>query len=517
MDASRTGLGGRLRRWGSPELLARVAIALAIALRLVQYLTNRSLWADEAVLALNIRDRSYLELLQQLDYDQAAPIGFLWVEKLAIQTFGDNEYALRLFPLLCGIVSVFAFYALARRVLKGYGVAIALSFFAVLDYLLYYASEVKQYSTDVAVALGLTLLTLDLLARSPTERAIPKIAVYGGLGAVLIWFSHPAVLVAGGMAAFALLRTIQQRKWQRLPAFLAIFSLWGLSFLGFYLLSLAPLSQNETLSESWRKAFPPPGFDLAWLSDKWDDFFGNPLGFTRDRRSWAMGAWLVGAIALGRRNPRGLMLVLAPFLATLLATYLHQYPFRSRLLLFLTPYFILAIAEGIHVLARQRRWLWRILAIALYIWLIVNPFFEATASFVRPVAREEIRPVMAHVRDRQQPGDRLYVFQRGEYQFQYYAERFGYQPGDYIVGVDDLDDGKAVSAAEWQRYQADLDALRGSDRVWLIFSHIDSVDEERERVLDYLRLIGTQRDRYDRPGAFALLYDFTANADSTPR
>lgn len=78
-------------------------------MQLSQYLYNRSLWADEAVLALNIVNRSYLELLQPLDYDQAAPIGFLIVEKFAVQLFGDNEYSLRLFPLLSGIISLLLF------------------------------------------------------------------------------------------------------------------------------------------------------------------------------------------------------------------------------------------------------------------------------------------------------------------------------------------------------------------------------------------------------------------------
>ena len=81
-------------------------------------LHNRSLWADEAVLALNIVNRSYWELLQPLDYEQGAPVGFLLVEKLAIGVFGNNEYALRLFPLLSGIISLFLFYILAKYVFK---------------------------------------------------------------------------------------------------------------------------------------------------------------------------------------------------------------------------------------------------------------------------------------------------------------------------------------------------------------------------------------------------------------
>lgn len=507
MDVSPKSLTPRLAQIVTPNVLSWVAIVLAIALRIVQYLYNRSLWADESVLALNIRDRSYLELLQQLDYDQAAPIGFLWVEKLAIQIFGDNEYALRLFPFCCGILSIFLFYHLAKIVLKNYAIPIAVGFFAVLEYLLYYPAEVKQYSSDVAVALGLAWLTLAMLQRELSTRAI---AGYAVIGAVLMWFSHPAVLTGGGFAAYALINASLTGKKAKIPAILVIFAVWGLSFLGFYFISLLPLSNNQTLADSWKKAFPPSWTDFAWLEDKWSDFFRNPLGFPRHLVSIAMGTWFVGVIALGIRRRMMLAFVAAPILATLLAAYLHQYPFRSRLLLFLTPFFILLIAEGIHFIGRKTRSkLWGIPGIVLFIWLFFDPFSEAVSHFANPIVREEIRPVIAYVRENQQPGDILYIFQRGEYQFQYYAEQFGYQPGEYIVGVDDLDDGKAVSPQEWQRYQADLNQLQGNDRVWLLFSHIDSVDEERERVLAYLDSLGTQLERYDRPGAFVLLYDMS--------
>jgi hypothetical protein len=34
------------------------------------------------------------------------------VEKVLVHTFGTSEYTLRLFPLLCGILSLFLFYCL---------------------------------------------------------------------------------------------------------------------------------------------------------------------------------------------------------------------------------------------------------------------------------------------------------------------------------------------------------------------------------------------------------------------
>ena len=155
-------------------ILPYLIIAFGIAMRLIQYLANRSLWADEAVLALNIVNRSYLELLQPLDYDQGAPIGFLMVEKLAVQILGNNEYALRLFPFVCGIGSLFLFYELGKKLIPKSAVIISLALFASLQYLVYYSAELKQYSSDVAIALFLYLLLLPLLQQKLNQSQIIK-------------------------------------------------------------------------------------------------------------------------------------------------------------------------------------------------------------------------------------------------------------------------------------------------------------------------------------------------------
>ena len=52
-------------------------LALGVLLRLRAYFHNRALWLDEVYLALNLVPRSYAELLQPLDHDQGAPLGFL--------------------------------------------------------------------------------------------------------------------------------------------------------------------------------------------------------------------------------------------------------------------------------------------------------------------------------------------------------------------------------------------------------------------------------------------------------
>src|SRR4051794_13103628 len=73
-------------------------IVLGIGLRLVPLLAGRDLWIDEAMLALNLVNRTPAELLGPLDWNQGAPIGFLMLSKLAVSAFGSGELALRLVP-----------------------------------------------------------------------------------------------------------------------------------------------------------------------------------------------------------------------------------------------------------------------------------------------------------------------------------------------------------------------------------------------------------------------------------
>lgn len=134
----RTGFFPSVSLFHGSTRLVWAVIGLGVILRLMQYLCNRSLSFDESLLALNIIDRSFTGLLHPLDYDQGAPIGFLMLEKLAIQVLGNSEYTLRLFPLLSGVGSVWLFYGVASRCLTPKALPIALGLFAVSAPLIYY-------------------------------------------------------------------------------------------------------------------------------------------------------------------------------------------------------------------------------------------------------------------------------------------------------------------------------------------------------------------------------------------
>lgn len=508
---SKTQFSLRISYLFSPQRLPWTIIGFGILVRLVQYLSNRSLWNDEAALAINIVNRSYLELLQPLDYDQGAPIGFLLVEKLAVQLLGDNEYALRLFPLLAAIISLFVFYELAKRCLQPQAVTIALALFSTLHIWLEYATEAKQYSIDVTIAVILCLLFMDI---SSKRLNVAQIATFGIVGAVAIWFSHPAIFVLAGIGTSCFLLSLFKNKLLTSLKILAVYSLWLLSFACFYLIFLKALANNEDLFKSWegRGTFPSSFLDSSWLIKTFIEFFHKPLGFPDVFLGLAIFAFIVGCISLLYTRKSVLLILLSPIFVTLFAAYLRKYPFDGRLVLFLTPFFTLLIGEGVAVIRRKTRYKpYDKVGILVLVLLLVPPLGTAGYLTVIPYLKQEIRPVISYVKDHQQAGDHIYVYQRAEYQFKYYANKFGYKEGDYILGIDDLDkkDGQGISEEEWQRYTNDLDKLRGNKRVWIIFSHVRSWAKESERITAYLDTFGKQIDVFKRKGSFVYLYDLS--------
>ena len=105
----------RLKSFNKPEFLWSLLVATGIILRLRQYFVNRSLWVDEAMLAFNIVNRTFGALTLPLDFNQGAPIGFLFIEKFIILALGNQDYILRLFPIFSGVLSVYLIYRIAKE------------------------------------------------------------------------------------------------------------------------------------------------------------------------------------------------------------------------------------------------------------------------------------------------------------------------------------------------------------------------------------------------------------------
>ena len=166
-DVARSRRQVRWRAW-VPHL-AWGFVILGAAIRLIGYLLCFPLWIDECLLAENLLDRGFLDLALPLENNQVAPVGFLWVELALVRLFGFSEWSLRLFPLVCGIGSLFVFRHLASRLLTGLPLVFAVGCLAVAKSPIGLSANVKPYATDLFVAVTLVTLAVEWLRR-PAQR-----------------------------------------------------------------------------------------------------------------------------------------------------------------------------------------------------------------------------------------------------------------------------------------------------------------------------------------------------------
>lgn len=489
--------------------LALAAVVIGCILRLAEYLLNRSLWMDEAYLSLNLLHRSFVGLLSPLDYHQGAPIGFLLLEKLAVRWWGGSEYSLRLVPLLAGIVSLIFFYKLSARILPQRAVPIAVGLMAISPTMIYYSAEVKQYSTEAAIAVLLYWLMVE---GSQWEWGPIQSVSAALLGAIAIWMSHSSVFILAGIGVTVSVSLFLRKDWSRLLRVLSVGTCWMASLVLCYLVTLRKLSGDNELLSYWKTNFmplPPRSVtDLKWFIDSFFEFFGTSAGWKFT--GLAALVFLVGVLVTYRKSRERVFVLLIPALFTLLASGLHKYPFGGRLTLFLVPAVLLFVAEGVEFLRSSVSTRLPSAGAVLVALVFLDPAVYALHHFAKPhtevvqpgvMRSEEIRPVLGYVRTNEQAGDLVYIFYGAEPAFDYYAERDHWSSGNVEIGT--------ASGNDPHPYESDLDRLRGH-RVWVVISHIRGVGGQDAKFVDfYLSQLGPRLITFTAAGAEADLYDLS--------
>jgi len=487
-------------------LLLWLMFGFGIAVRCVQYLANRSLWLDESMLALNIVHKTPLQLLQPLDYEQGAPLGFLILEKTIVQMLGNNEYALRLLPLISGAFSLFIFYSLAKIVLEQKALLISLALFIFSGPLIYYASEVKQYSSDVAIAVLMYFLTIRYIIRNGFD--VRNAIVFGIIGSVAIWISHPALFILIGVGTVLIWLYIRRKTWGDLRRLVIACAFLVLNFTVLYFISLRHLAQNDVLLDYWTASFMPLAplslREVRWFIDTFFSVFEYPLGLAF--AGLGSLSFLAGCRAFWRSRKAEFLLFVLPILFALLASSLQKYPFSGRFLLFTVPSMFILIAQGadeIRKILQSRDVAVARMFVAL---LLLHPGLFAGYYFIKPYKREEIKPVINYIREYYHSGDVLYLYPEAFYAFKYYQERYGLTDVAYVVGH---------HLNEWKNHLDDVTKLCGHHRVWILFSHMSIAErlKEEEVILNQLDSMGTRLATLKQERASVYLYDLEG---STP-
>jgi hypothetical protein len=470
-----------------------LSVVIGLGMRLAQYAVNRSLWLDESLLATNILDRSLAEIARPLDYGQTAPVGFLAVVRATVDLLGEGELVLRLVPLIAGIAALICFIAFVHSALSRSEAIVASALFSLSPFLIYYSSEVKQYSVDVFCSVILIWLANRAVVTHQSRRSWMLMAL---AGTIAVWFSQPSIFVLASVGLVEVALSVKARRWRDALPLAGIGTAWLISFAGSYRLSSRGLVDHEFMNAFWRVGFwplPPRSIDDAlWLPHALLKVFREPAGVMSDQIVHSVPMMVAGSVAaffgvraLWRRNEFLGATTPVIFGLLLIASAAELYPFGGqfltggRVLLFALPFVFLLIAVGIVALMNRAKRL----AIVLLAMMFV-PFLMYSALGV-PHVRAEVKPLLAYMQEEGLPEDRIYVHYEGRTQLQYYANRYGLSEARVTIG---------------------------EPRVWVFFAtdgRAAHAYDEKGLMLSVLDRLGTRLDDQVAIGSSVYLYDLS--------
>jgi hypothetical protein len=338
-----------------------VVLSVGALLRLLVYWDGRSFWMDESSLWGNLAGKRIFDFSEPLSSDQLAPFGFLIGERALMSILGVSRYAARLIPLVCGLISLWLFARLARRILARRPALIALALFSFSDDLIYYSSELKPYSTDLALGLAISLAALDGVGKPVSLR---QGLGFASLAAVAPWCSFASAFIVAAAGATLIVDRMVSGRLRDTTVWGAIGVGWLGSLFASYRASAAMLSPYTTMYIFWDFAFLPVWplpigrARLEAVAGILLEIFVTPLNLVAPLWPWA-GVMLpvlllvMGLRSLARRSWPACTILVLPIALAVTASALKRYPLHGRLILELVPAFLILIALGTESL---RRW-----------------------------------------------------------------------------------------------------------------------------------------------------------------
>jgi hypothetical protein len=425
----------RVERWQFAVLLC--VFSLGGFLRIKYYAANFSLFVDECALALNFQ-RTYAALSQTLDYEQRAPLVFLYLVKAVTDSLGRSEYALRLLPLAFGLSTIAAFYVLTRSIFSGWALVAVNLLMCFNQSAISYSAQAKQYSLELLIAVLMLLLSRRLFDADCSPKAFWISSLALGL---MPWFSFTSVFVLAGIAVAYVLGQWWSPAGADARKTAKVLCLWAVAFIPVYVVSIRPSGADPALRAMWAtQDFPLHALDKIpfWITTK----FVEVCALDLNQRLWPLAGVCLACglvVAALRRNLLLIAGAVAAF-ACLGAAVLQMYPFSGRLILFLTPGFILLTAAGYQWLRSVFPWGIRratdlVSTLALF-WCMAS---AVKAYGVRPTFVDEPREALRFVRDNWQAGDRLYATPYSTPCMVYYGRTLGLPSSDVVLNVSAAD------------------------------------------------------------------------------
>ncbi|HEX7140035.1 MAG TPA: hypothetical protein VF219_19445 [Vicinamibacterales bacterium] len=496
------------RAWLIPALIAAAAAGVLV----YWTLTARPMWVDEEMLALNVRDRGFLQLTGPLWLDQSAPFGWLVLERLMMLVFGTGERAVRALTVIFGIGTLSTAWWIGRRWMTPFGAAVLVALCGTGEWLVFFTLELKHYSADAAGALlvpALAAWVLDADSRSATDApwsatalaerqsCSDRIIPWWSTAAAAMWFSNGALFVTPLCALVLLRSALRRRTAHDVNRFLIGGVAWLASFAAIYTVVLRHALANAYLKNYWAFALPPTsegiGALVAWFGAQLAPFAVKPIGSGTPALFWAV--YVVG-ILVGLLSGSSVAMTFATVPISLLALAVAGFvPTFERLAIWSVPAFYVGIALCADVTARRvplHGWHHRAIGLVLAILVLVASYDVVRRGVFaiehRPASNYGLddRGSVRWLVDARRPGDAVMSTHYGLAGIWWYA---GIDIADPVPGGRMADDAPLY---EIHHVEDERECARWSGA-------LDAIARDRSRIVVYLGFrMNVEPDGFDR-------------------
>ncbi len=475
------------------RLMLFTILIIGIVVRLINYFSNPGLWLDEALPALSLMERSFAQLSLPLDHNQVAPVLYLWIEKLAISAFGPGEMALRLFPLICSLLSLPLFYFVAKDLLKDEKpVLIALFIFALAPVQFRYAAEAKPYMIDLFTALLLIWLFLRYF-REPGRRTLIPFAVAGIIAPFL---SNTAVFILFSIGTCWIISNIRSKRFS-ISSFI-VPALWLISFGLCYFIFIAGNKIEPFMLIYWKNNFVPLSpFSLAFWQfittigatvfyelSLYNDA-GLPVPLNRMIIIILILGYISGLLrAIIKKNYKLTWFLFFPFILHFILSGFRIYPFATRFLLYLSPLLYISIAYGLSLLIGSPGNIKIGKQIGTIILIVVLAVFPFKAYKNLPLEIEGARDCIEYINGKYAAGQQVYVDVYASSIYEYYNRTGRVKWSDHVIPGKIKE--KITGDKNISNWESDFTALMNNPgEYWLLFAHVSP--QNRSRILMKLK------------------------------
>lgn len=459
-----------------------------------------SFWLDEAMLAFSFSKRSIWTLTSSIfEWNQIAPVGWLYVNKIISILFGNTEFTLRLFSIFSFAITIFLIYHISNRYFHLRLPLLGSAYIASLSFALQYSIMFKPYISDGMFAMITIVAYLRYKERANREGSnlYLKMANHSGidrrtwflgiLWAVLVWFSNPVCFVAGGLILSEMLFTLIQgiRKIlkvgfqksafiMQLKPWILIGAILTISFVLYYFYWLSEVANGAPMQDFWAgmnyPLIPKSVKDLSRIQSMKSHIFSH-FSFLEPVMTFGLIVTLIYGVYRKSRCIIGLYL---GFLIMLFASYINMFPVQDRIWYYFYPLatllFFIGVDNLFHFLHEKKGFASTLVLGILGIFVIIcnDGFKQYSSKDLVYRAGEETNYEVDYVKDHINDDEKVYVYYHSVPGFQY---RNGYDTSSIGEFRENIIYGSGFLLENEESTGEEISRIANAHNCYIVMSH----------------------------------------------